>query len=229
MSEYCVDDKGRLFKLEKEVRALKNHLSFENGESLDDIKCRIKNLEQEINTPTNKVSLSFDKLQARVEELAKQNESFSNKIQNIYKLIGELKKEQSSSNDDGDSNLLKFNLRLFDSPHIPLESIAKLLGLEEHPPITDYPDPMNALRELLRSKYACSGDMYGTEELEKLHQDGKRLSTAEQDHVCYVIGEWYMKWKRGDLNRNIGHAKEELKSMICESEVGKFRETWRKI
>ena len=42
------------------------------------------------------------------------------------------------------------------------------------------------------------------------------LSREQEDYICYVIGEWYVKWKMRDLNSSIGYAKEELKHMICD-------------
>lgn len=45
--------------------------------------------------------------------------------------------------------------------------------------------------------------------------------TYEQiDHICYMIGEWYMDWRDcitdppGGVHK-LGYAKEKLKSMIC--------------
>lgn len=46
--------------------------------------------------------------------------------------------------------------------------------------------------------------------------------TSEQiDHICYMIGEWYIEWKDkmwvdGKPNQHcLGIAKEKLKTMIC--------------
>jgi hypothetical protein len=46
----------------------------------------------------------------------------------------------------------------------------------------------------------------------------KTLLTREQeDDICYIIGEWYVRRKGIDWNARIGRAKEELKDMICNS------------
>ncbi len=46
--------------------------------------------------------------------------------------------------------------------------------------------------------------------------------TYEQiDHICYMIGDWYVEWKDRiitDLKQGthrLGYAKEQLKTMIC--------------
>lgn len=46
--------------------------------------------------------------------------------------------------------------------------------------------------------------------------------TPEQiDHICYMIGDWYIEWKDRivmDINQGthrLGFAKEQLKSLIC--------------
>jgi hypothetical protein len=44
--------------------------------------------------------------------------------------------------------------------------------------------------------------------------------TPEQiDHVCYVIGDWYLKWRDSIADfengtHNLGFAKEDLKEML---------------
>ncbi len=66
-------------------------------------------------------------------------------------------------------------------------------------------------------------DIYTPEQFEqalKEFKDDERaraysFNLLQQDHICYVIGEWYLKWKNKDLNSHIGRAKEELKEMIC--------------
>ncbi len=50
----------------------------------------------------------------------------------------------------------------------------------------------------------------------------RKFTPAEEDHICYVIGAWYLKWKHRDLNSKIGVAKEELKEMICNTPIGKL-------
>lgn len=48
--------------------------------------------------------------------------------------------------------------------------------------------------------------------------------TPEQiDHICYQIGEWYLKWRHclanyEDKTHRLGFAKEQLKIMICGDE-----------
>jgi hypothetical protein len=46
-----------------------------------------------------------------------------------------------------------------------------------------------------------------------------KFTEEQQDYLCEVIGEWYLKWK-GKITPNhqphsLGIAKEELKAMIC--------------
>lgn len=47
------------------------------------------------------------------------------------------------------------------------------------------------------------------------------FSSAQIDHICYMIGEWYIEWKDkmwvdGKPNQHrLGIAKEKLKIMIC--------------
>ena len=43
------------------------------------------------------------------------------------------------------------------------------------------------------------------------------FTQEQKDAICERIGEWYLKWKGADLNKNIGRAKEELKTMVCEN------------
>lgn len=46
------------------------------------------------------------------------------------------------------------------------------------------------------------------------------FTTEQIDHICYQIGEWYLRWKdnmatgEGRCHR-LGFAKEQLKTMIC--------------
>ena len=48
-----------------------------------------------------------------------------------------------------------------------------------------------------------------------------KLTKEQQDWVCEVIADWYLKWK-GCITTNphethrLGYAKEELKAMLCE-------------
>lgn len=50
------------------------------------------------------------------------------------------------------------------------------------------------------------------------------FTTDQIDHICYQIGEWYIQWQSkmwvdGKPNQHwLGHAKEQLKEMICGSE-----------
>ncbi len=46
-----------------------------------------------------------------------------------------------------------------------------------------------------------------------------KLSFEQECEICSVIDEWYLKWKRKDLNSHIGVAKEELKRRICGKEI----------
>lgn len=53
----------------------------------------------------------------------------------------------------------------------------------------------------------------------------QRSFTPEQiDHICYIIGDWYIEWKDRiivDLEKGthkLGFAKEQLKTMICGDE-----------
>ena len=45
------------------------------------------------------------------------------------------------------------------------------------------------------------------------------LTREQEDEICYIIGEWYLKRKGIDWNSYIGRAKEELKDMICKSHL----------
>lgn len=48
-----------------------------------------------------------------------------------------------------------------------------------------------------------------------------QFTTAQIDHICYQIGEWYIQWEQkmwvdGKPNHHwLGFAKEELKTLIC--------------
>ncbi len=49
------------------------------------------------------------------------------------------------------------------------------------------------------------------------------MITKEQAHeICYLIDEWYLYWKNRLVDdgqtHSLGYAKEQLKSMICETE-----------
>lgn len=45
------------------------------------------------------------------------------------------------------------------------------------------------------------------------------FSQSQQDWICYQIGAWYAQWKHhivdDGIQHRLGHAKEELKNMIC--------------
>ena len=56
----------------------------------------------------------------------------------------------------------------------------------------------------------------------------REFTYLQVDHICFQIGEWYLKWKDNMVNKeyvnfdksfhcshNLGRAKEELKMMIC--------------
>ena len=46
-----------------------------------------------------------------------------------------------------------------------------------------------------------------------------RFTTQQIDHICYQIGEWYLKMKPLlEGTHNLGFMKEELKTMICGDE-----------
>lgn len=47
------------------------------------------------------------------------------------------------------------------------------------------------------------------------------LNDYQQNEICYIIGEWYLKWKDQLVNwdfrtHNLGRAKEDLKQMVCD-------------
>lgn len=47
------------------------------------------------------------------------------------------------------------------------------------------------------------------------------LTDDQANELCYIIGEWYLMWRHRIANyeqktHNLGYAKEQLKSMICE-------------
>ena len=45
------------------------------------------------------------------------------------------------------------------------------------------------------------------------------FTTQQIDHICYQIGEWYLKMKPLlEVQHNLGFMKEELKTMICGDE-----------
>jgi hypothetical protein len=49
------------------------------------------------------------------------------------------------------------------------------------------------------------------------------LTRYQEDMLCALIGEWYLKWKTqiadyDDRTHRLGYAKEELKSWICGNE-----------
>lgn len=45
------------------------------------------------------------------------------------------------------------------------------------------------------------------------------LTKEQETAICYIIGEWYNKWKHritdNGKEHSLGYAKEELKQMIC--------------
>jgi hypothetical protein len=47
------------------------------------------------------------------------------------------------------------------------------------------------------------------------------FTLQQADHICYQIGEWYLKWKNCIVDglpqgqHRLGIAKEDLKMMIC--------------
>ena len=45
------------------------------------------------------------------------------------------------------------------------------------------------------------------------------FTTQQIDHICYQIGEWYLKMKPLlEVQHNLGFMKKELKTMICGDE-----------
>jgi hypothetical protein len=46
-----------------------------------------------------------------------------------------------------------------------------------------------------------------------------KLTTEQEKEICWIIGEWYMQWKHkicdAGTQHRLGHAKEQLKEMIC--------------
>lgn len=49
------------------------------------------------------------------------------------------------------------------------------------------------------------------------------LTRCQEDMLCALIGEWYLKWKNqianyDDRTHRLGYAKEELKLWICGDE-----------
>jgi hypothetical protein len=45
------------------------------------------------------------------------------------------------------------------------------------------------------------------------------FSNEQIDHICFIIGEWYVKWKRTitvdpESMHRLGYAKEDLKEML---------------
>lgn len=50
------------------------------------------------------------------------------------------------------------------------------------------------------------------------------LTFSQECDICYIIGDWYLKWKKHLVNydtktHNLGRAKEDLKNMICKIEI----------
>lgn len=45
------------------------------------------------------------------------------------------------------------------------------------------------------------------------------FTREQEDWLCYIIDEWYFKWKRQIVpiptTHNLGYAKEQLKELIC--------------
>lgn len=53
-----------------------------------------------------------------------------------------------------------------------------------------------------------------------MDNSNKLLTYAQQDKVCYLIGEWYLKWKSQFKGEHpLGIAKEELKQILCDYEA----------
>ncbi len=58
----------------------------------------------------------------------------------------------------------------------------------------------------------------------------REFTYLQVDHICFQIGEWYLKWKDNLIEKvftnnetgeirvthNLGRAKEDLKMMICD-------------
>lgn len=45
------------------------------------------------------------------------------------------------------------------------------------------------------------------------------LDRTQQNAVCYLIGDWYLKWKdKFDGSHPLGRAKEDLKEILCKAE-----------
>lgn len=53
------------------------------------------------------------------------------------------------------------------------------------------------------------------------------FTQEQKDHICYVIGDWYVIWKNKIIadyenqTHRLGVAKEQLKIMICDGEDAK--------
>jgi len=51
------------------------------------------------------------------------------------------------------------------------------------------------------------------------HPQMRPFTNLQVDHICYTIGEWYLKYKGIACSKDgftcFGRAKEELKTMIC--------------
>lgn len=50
-----------------------------------------------------------------------------------------------------------------------------------------------------------------------------KFTDEQRDHICFMIGEWYISWKNRLINwedktHRLGHAKEILKVMICDTQ-----------
>lgn len=48
----------------------------------------------------------------------------------------------------------------------------------------------------------------------------KKLTYEQEEFICIIIGEWYLKWKDQLIDwetrtHRLGRAKEDLKEMIC--------------
>jgi hypothetical protein len=58
--------------------------------------------------------------------------------------------------------------------------------------------------------------------MHKKHEGVQSLSIDEQNEICAIIGDWYLRWRDVLVDykhqtHKLGFAKEELKEMICGS------------
>ena len=52
------------------------------------------------------------------------------------------------------------------------------------------------------------------------HDGIKSLTEDQQNEICAIIGDWYLRWRDNLVNyddrcHKLGFAKEQLKEMIC--------------